>query len=246
MAFYTYVTNLILKRSEVTLPATISLGYFPETYQEIIKFLHHQEKEYLASLRFEKRRKSYLIGRYIAKMAISKLVKEECLQKISISSGVFNQPIVNYAMPNIQVSLTHSDNFSGAIAFLEGHPMGIDLELINNDGHNIDALETYTTSKEKDLVDKLPYNYETKLTFLWTIKEALSKVLKTGLMTPFNLFQVNKIDLFPEYCLSYYQNFAQYKALTFILHNYVCSIAYPQKTELDFNIAELKKFKFSN
>jgi hypothetical protein len=69
---------------------------------------------------------------------------------------------------------------------------------------------------------------------MWTIKEALSKVLKTGMMTPMEIYQVNAIDqvLYNGFCVSTFTYFSQYKALSFPWKNTLCSIILPKETNI--------------
>jgi phosphopantetheinyl transferase (holo-ACP synthase) len=97
------------------------------------------------------------------------------------------------------------------------------------------------TEKEKGLINSFPYSYSAMLIVLWTAKEALSKVLKTGMMTPFYVYEINKITAKNKYVISDFKNFAQYKGISFNLGSYVCTIVYPKSTEIYLNITYLKK-----
>jgi 4'-phosphopantetheinyl transferase len=108
--------------------------------------------------------------------------------------------------------------------------MGIDIERISDDRK--DALEAQITGKEKNLIRFLPYSYEVGLTLLWSAKEALSKILKTGLTAPFYIFAINKLEVKNSAIFSFYENFPQYCTVSFIFGCYVCSMTYPKKTEL--------------
>ena len=97
-------------------------------YEEIIQYLHPQEHNYFNSLTFEKRIRSYLMGRIIAKHVVAALIGKKSLTNIIIQSGSYTQPIIVSNKPNIQVNITHCDDFGAALAFPEAHPMRIDLE----------------------------------------------------------------------------------------------------------------------
>jgi 4'-phosphopantetheinyl transferase EntD len=232
-----YVKELILRRPNETFKAGLCLCEFSmfTNCEEVAACLHPQEWKYYEKLRFEKRIKSYLMGRLTAKRAIAEYTGEKDLTKILIQSGIFTQPITTYEeKQNIQVSISHSDDFGAAIAFPEAHPMGIDIERINIEQN--EAIEREVTVSEIKIIKGLPFSYEIMLTLLWTAKEALSKVLKTGLMTPFKIYEVEKIENHQDSMLSFYKNFAQYKTVSFLIGNNVCSIVYPMKTELSIDI----------
>ncbi len=240
---FIYSKELTLIRPEETFKAGLCLCDCSKfaRYEEIVAFLHPQEKKYYETLRFEKRIKSYLIGRLTAKKAIACLIRNDNLATISIQAGIFNQPVVSCPdRQNIQVSISHCDNFGAAIAFLEIHPMAIDVERIINGEHSR-AIERESTESEIKLIKRLPFSYVAMLTILWTAKEALSKVLKTGMMTSFKIFEIDRIEINSDYALCFYKNFAQYKTIAFFINDYICSIIYPMKTELNLDFHSLKK-----
>lgn len=237
----TYLAELILTRPEQVFKAYGCFCFYPlwEHYQGIITNLHPEERKYYDSLKFEKRIRSFLIGRYAAKKAVAALTGEASLAKILIQAGVFTQPIVTLpGHPNIQVSISHCDHLGTALAFPEAHPLGIDIEKIHLDKN--DVLERQMTSAEIELIKTQPDSYESMLNVLWTAKEALSKVIKTGLMTPLKIYEINKMEYHDDYFMSYYKNFGQYKTISFKIGNYICAIVHPMKTRLEMNIAALQ------
>ncbi|WP_232773767.1 MULTISPECIES: 4'-phosphopantetheinyl transferase family protein [Brevibacillus] len=155
---------------------------------------------------------------------------EDSLDRICIEQGIFHHPVASLPnTTNVQVSITHCDDFAAAIAFSEELPMGIDMERISVDRNKV--LETQMTVKESSLLSSLPYSYETTLTLFWTVKEALSKVLKTGLTTSFHIYEISQVEVRDEVVFSLFDNFPQYRTASYILGDYVCSITYPKKTE---------------
>ncbi|SFM32007.1 4'-phosphopantetheinyl transferase family protein [Pelosinus propionicus] len=234
--------KLDLIRAEGSYKAYLCCCYLSEKndYEKVLSYLHEQEYHYYNTLKFEKRMRSYLIGRFAAKQAISALNGEKNLSDIIIGSGIFNQPIVVSNKQNIKVSITHSGNLGAALAFPEAHPMGIDLEIINSQQR--EALEGQVTEWEKQQIISLPFAYDAGLTLLWTAKEALSKVMKTGLMTPFHVFSIANMERSKHFIMCYFEHFPQYKALCFPAGKYMCAIVYPLKTELGFNLYELVQY----
>ncbi len=207
-------------------------------YEDIVKHLHPEERAYYHALKFEKRIKSYLMGRFVAKQAVAALIHEGNLADIWIQSGIFTQPVVVSNQPNIQVSVSHCADFGAALAFPEAHPMGIDIEEIYQDKREV--LERQITGFEAEQLKSFSAAYDTGLMLLWTAKEALSKVLKTGLMTPFQIFEISKIEVCGDYFMSYYKNFAQYKVISFTMDGYMCSIVHPMKTKLSLDVESLR------
>lgn len=240
-----YVDEMLLKRSDQNYKATICLCYSssPADYYKMEECLHWQEYQHYHALKYEKRKKSYLLGRYSAKKAFSYYVNEASLGNIFIQSGVFSQPVAVYEYGrNIQVSIAHCQDFGAAIAFPEAHPMGIDIEMI--DRGKVDVLAEQMTNSEKKLI-KSHHSHDAMLTFLWTVKEGLSKVLRTGLTAPLYIYEIEKIETECNCIFSYFKNFGQYKAISFALGNYICSIVYPLHTEINLDVSVLqKKFYF--
>lgn len=244
-----FLDQLKFNGSGETFRANLSFCYFPRINycQETVKYLHPQEQKYYETLKFKKRVKSYLLGRYAAKLAVGAITGEEKLERILIQQGIFNQPIVTYpAMQNIQVSITHSDDLAAAVAFPEACPVGIDLERISLNQAGV--LETQITELEKELIGHLVraglYSNVEVLTLFWTAKEALSKVLKTGLTTPFSIYEINKVGIDSGFTISHFKNFTQYCSISFQLDSYMCSITCPRKTKPGFDMPVLKD-KFS-
>jgi 4'-phosphopantetheinyl transferase len=242
----TYLEELILTRPENRYKAGLCLCFLPlfSHYQDTVQYLHPEELSYYQSLKFERRIRSFLLGRYAAKKAAAALTKMERLEEILVQPGVFTQPVITlHAHPNIQTTITHCEDLGGAIAFPEVHPLGIDIERTGT--NSVEALESQMTEAEKVLIRKCSESYEVMLTLLWTAKEALSKILKTGLMTSFKILEINQIELKDGYWLSYYKSFGQYKVISFKLGRYICSITFPLKTELTINLDLIKaNFEF--
>jgi 4'-phosphopantetheinyl transferase len=83
------------------------------------------------------------------------------------------------------------------------------------------------------------------LTLTWTIKEALSKVLRTGLMTPFEIFCLQSIQFENNKWVSQFKNFAQYQAISFQLGKFICSIVCPKRSQIQIDIIKLQQW-FAN
>jgi 4'-phosphopantetheinyl transferase len=235
-----YLAELHLIRPEYDVKATLCCCYFSciTDYQQLSQHLHAFEQNYFKTLIYEKRIRSYLLGRFAAKKAVAALTGDHNLRGILIQAGVFAQPVVTCNKPGIQVSITHCDHFGAALAFPETHPMGIDIERINLTKR--DVLEKQITEAEKNKINLLPVPYDLGLTLLWTAKEALSKVLKTGLTIPGELLEISRFEDHDNQIVCYYKNFSQYKAVSFTVANYLFSIVHPLQTELRIDTQALQ------
>lgn len=237
-----YRDVMVLERPEGNLQAGICFFRLPDSYplEEVSSVFHSQELTYYDNLKFEKRKKSYLVGRYAAKHALAALLGDKDLSNIRIDQGIFSQPIVSCdSAHNIGVSITHCDELGAAIAFPESHPMGIDIERVNKNKREV--MESQLTDAEQKLISETWNSRDALLTLIWTVKEALSKVLKTGLTTPFHIFEIEKVESKSDHSISSFRNFGQYKATSFNTGPFVCSIVYPKKTDLAIDIQAVKK-----
>lgn len=196
-------------------------------------FLHPGEWEFFGTLKFERRIHSYLAGRYAAKKAISLLTGERDLRSIRIERGCFNQPVV-IGWANVQVSITHAGNAAGAIAFHEAVPMGIDIERVSVSA--MEVLMNQTSPRELELMQSIPHSLEHMLTLSWSVKEALSKVLRTGLTLPTELLELNRLEVCDGYVISKFANFMQYEAVSTFMGSDVCSIVYPKRRPPDLGV----------
>lgn len=238
----TYTEKLNLKRPNSYFESYLCVSNisFLDLKEKRIQFLHTKELAYFDSLRFERRQKSFLLGRYCAKQALSAFLQEPNMTEISIHHGVFEQPIVKHSgNKGAQISISHCDHCGGAIAFPEEHPMAIDLEKINP--RKKDVIRTQCTPEEYKLIQSLPIPEITQLTLLWTVKESLSKVLKCGLMTPFKIFEIKDIESKTDCFFWTFRKFAQYKVISFVIGNTACSVITPKKTEVLINVKAIKK-----
>lgn len=200
-------------------------------YAEILSYLHPSEKIHYNSLKYKKRSDTYLMGRLVAKRAIASITHENKLSNIILKSGIFGQPIISNNYQSIQISITHSKTICAALAFPESHPMGIDIEYINS--HNLDILKYQLTNNENNLLNSFPVDFNTGITLLWTVKESLAKILKTGILLPLDLLEISTVKKLNNMStLSLYKNFIQYKSISFIQYPYVCSLTFPANTNL--------------
>lgn len=238
-----YLEELALIRPDNRFKAQLCLGgrTYPYEDTEALSILHEQELAYYRKLQY-KRKHSFVLGRYCAKQAISAYTRmaEPQLRQIWVQPGVFQQPVIMLPRTEpLQITITHCDHIAAAIAFPEAHPLGIDLEKI--DSANVSAIESQITASEKQMIADTSLEYEAALTMLWTSKESLSKILKTGLMTPLPVYEINHMDIRPDCIVTSYTNFAQYGTVSFRIGRHMCSITHPKRTEFKVNIPEIQR-----
>lgn len=201
----------------------------PELKKNIV-LLHPDEKGYYDTLKFDNRKSSYLLGRIASKAAISELIEEEeGMKSISIGFGVFNFPVVQRSVGrNIQVCISHCDNFGVALAFPEEHPLGVDIE--KPDPHKIDTMKSVVCAEELELISNCNLPMSIGCTLIWTVKESLSKIFRTGLTMDVKISEIKSLNKTDSVYISTFRHFAQYKAISRCGGDYICSIVLPKNT----------------
>nr|WP_262919035.1 4'-phosphopantetheinyl transferase superfamily protein [Tunicatimonas sp. TK19036] len=121
--------------------------------------------------------------------------------------------------------------------------MAIDIEKLKME--NPQHISSQTTDHERRLLSIAGENEAHFYTRLWTIKEALSKVLTTGLMVPLEIYQVEDITYKNGYTVSTFTNFEQYKAISLIYASWVCTLVLPKNTDClpDFTLVPFSQGK---
>jgi 4'-phosphopantetheinyl transferase EntD len=233
-----HIETLILNRAGGTFAAYIatSCATLPELLSLKNSILHADEHTYYNTLVAPKRQHSYLHGRYTARQAAAAFCQEPA--RIKIIPGVFQQPVLEIpGVSNIQLTLSHTDNWCGAVVFPEAHPMGIDVEMITPEIH--ETVNGIITEPERLLLPGLqegitkPMLPGADLALLWTMKEALSKTLRTGLMTPLQVYEVSYVIHIDGVTEAHFTNFAQYKALSWLSGDHAWSIVLPKNSMPD-------------
>src|SRR5260370_4506801 len=225
--------SLCIQRGETCLTAMLVMAFEdgPGSFTELAaEFVGPLENAYCSTLRSERRQKSYLLGRYAAKLALREPLSERNRKVVEILKGVCEQPIVQSERKGgWGVTISHSDSLAVCLAFPAGHPFGVDVERI--DQARQETILSQLSPQEISWVKSAPTDGQRVATALWASKEALSKVLTTGLMTPlhiYNLSEFSRIDSgIWEGC---FQNFGQYKVRVWAGASYVLSIAMPKQS----------------
>jgi 4'-phosphopantetheinyl transferase EntD len=197
------------------------------------EFLHPSEQLYSQTLNYERRLNSYLMGRHAAKKAIGQALTNVSPNDIELEFGVFHQPIVKGETGNqVEVSISHSDKAAVALAYPTGHPMGIDIEKI--DYSKKELFLKQLTSQELALLKDLSITQEGGALLLWSVKEALSKALKSGLAADYIVYETKNLKWHGNHLTGEFVHFAQYRFEAFLLNLHVLAIALPKKTQMDF------------
>jgi phosphopantetheinyl transferase len=230
------IERLVLQRAEGTLCAHVAIARHDLEPLRPLRWsmLDAAEQARFAAFVVPARQASYLLGRYVAKSAVAAHLGVGDLRQIHIAHGVFEQPMVRVAQgPGAQVTLSHSGPWGIAIAGPEAHPMGVDVERIEAFRRAGAGAPPWQTTRDAWLLGALDRPAPQRLALLWTIKEALSKVLKTGLMAGFEIFEINRIAAAAGRTFeSEFTHFVQYKAVSWLFDEYAWSIVLPKRTTM--------------
>jgi phosphopantetheinyl transferase len=222
--------EIILRRQKQNFSAGFCL--IKEELPNLIKnlsLLHSSEKAYYNALQFDKRKASYLLGRLAVKLAISSFIKTKDVQSFYVDFGIFQFPVVKSSVNhNVQVSISHCDDIGIALAFSEEHPLGIDIERISLD--KIEVIKSQISESELDLISGCDLSLPVGGIIIWTMKEALSKIFKTGLTMNWKILEIGSLKNVDSVYISTFSDFIQYKAISRRAGDYICSIVVPANT----------------
>ncbi len=235
MKVFKEIITFTRKNGEFKAVITGVTGDITELESQVNLFLNPKECKNLDNYVFEKRRLTYLLGRYAAKEAICGVLQIENRKNVEIKKGIFEQPIVLHdKREKVDVSIAHTDDCAVAISSFTDHPVGIDLETI--DSKNTDTVIEQLTHAENTMFSSIFSNEQKNIgaVVFWTVKEAMAKCIKTGLMTPLSIFELDEIQEIDKGYRSTFTNFGQYKAHSYLVENAILTIVMPKNSKIDF------------
>ena len=200
---------------------SVNLDYIDDIFNE-------KEWDYLnlqnGPKRFIEAKKSL----YFGKKAIMEFfgIGLDEIKNVSLLKGVFGQPVIVtslFFLMNIGISITHTDKTFGILLFDQLHPMGIDIETKTES--DSEFLETYLTESEKKMIKESDGVLSKEVFF--SAKESLSKILKTGLTSPLEIYEISKVDMDKENISLFYKNFTQYKSAVVHVNDEIRSVTFP-------------------
>lgn len=213
--------QVIFKHANVSFRSTIGFCLKQDMENEhchtaILNAIEIQTAE---NMLHEKRRSSYLMGRISAKVALKKHLTIDHCAALHIENGVFNQPVIcGNIRHGCQLSISHTDDMAVSVVFEEKHPIGIDIEAMNNE----DIQYIYELLTPKEII----FSGRVNPLIFWTSKEALSKCLKTGLTLPYKWFEIDNIARMQEGIYEvYFSEYKQYKAICISGDRYLIALS---------------------
>lgn len=153
--------------------------------------LSERERAFYQTLRFPKRRTEWLGGRFALKRLVQEHFPGTELVDVEVLPHESGKPVllVGGKPCNLAFSITHSRGFAAAAISATYKFLGIDLE---KNEHRIDAW-----AKDFFHPSELTARDDAFLTALWTQKEALVKLLGTGLSL--SSYDVRCVDGCPQF-----------------------------------------------
>lgn len=214
--------------------ALVTLDDYEDIKRNVGSILNNEEQCVFNKMKYEKRKRDFLLGRYAGKLAVSSFCDGEELTHIHIGFGVFGQPIVKHQSKDTpEVSITHSQERAYAIAFPFGHQIGIDMEHQTKNLNALDAIKSQLTQNEINLSRILGIPESDAYVAFWTMKESLSKVLKCGLTVPFRLLEVTSPVVTNRWIEVQFKHFEQYKSYAYRREGHIFSLSMPKHTIID-------------
>ena len=223
--------ELIYDKYECELVVSISRLADFHIQESMPDFLNINEEKYYSGLHHERKKKSYLLGRHAAKVAVKAALNLENLKDAEISNGIFEQPVIR-CKKNIssQISLSHCDNIGIAIVFPDTLIVGVDIEKVNIQRYHL--LRKLISDSEKSILLEESESNIKMLTVMWSVKEALSKCIKTGFTIPMSFFEIKNLSHKNEVFTGHFIHFIQYQYVAFEQDNYVIAIVYPSQMQM--------------
>ena len=160
------------------IPASVYVGIsrLNDNLQIHTEYLDNQEIKQFQSIQHPRRRKEFAEARILLK----KMAKKRGVNKLSIhkdeSTGAPYGMVNNEIVP---LSITHTKQAVGGAISMDDKAIGIDIEWRKREVHP-GLRERITAPAERQALK------EVDTLQIWTIKEAVSKLVKTGLTKNFN------------------------------------------------------------
>jgi len=163
-------------------------------------WLSPRELAVLYELRFEKKRSDWRLGRWNAKLALTRCLPDQSatLSDWEIIAGPEGAPVVFLAGESAQarLSLSHSRGQSLVALCGSAHDIGCDMEWIESRSRSFE--ETFFTDFELDyLAQGSASHRDCLVTLIWSAKESVLKALGKGLQIDTRLVEITPVFEIP-------------------------------------------------
>jgi 4'-phosphopantetheinyl transferase len=157
------------------------------------------EEQYARRQRFTKRRVEFLVARFTAKTAVTRVLglsSVDALARVEIRHEPSGAPFacVDGARTEVEISLTDRAGWAACLVSSDQIRIGCDLELVER--RSAVFVDDYFTSAERHYVLARPDGKSRELAanLIWSAKEAALKVLTTGLRQDTRTVEVSTED----------------------------------------------------
>jgi phosphopantetheinyl transferase len=199
-------------------------------------WLGPRERERLAGFRIEKRRRDWLAGRRAAKVALARLLGDEPSRELEVLPAESGAPVVHGRtgpLPGIGVSLVHSHDLAGALAW-RGDRVGPGLDLEHVEPLHEALLALALNASELAYVDRGAEPLRTvRALRLWTAKEAVLKSQAVGLRRPLRSVRVEPVAALLQWAAEAVEPatgvVSAFEVVTEPHGNYVVAVAFPRR-----------------
>ena len=163
------------------------------------QWLTASERSRLASLRFDKRRREWRLGRWTAKRAVASCLHlpldAHTLQDVEIRALPSGAPevLLFQERANLCISVSHRAGRAFCVLGLSGAELGCDLELVERRGDSF-VTDFFTASEQKLVNRASPEERPMLVTLVWSAKESALKALKVGLRMDTTSLDVSFMD----------------------------------------------------
>ncbi|MDR1235902.1 MAG: 4'-phosphopantetheinyl transferase superfamily protein [Holosporaceae bacterium] len=165
----------------------------------------------------EKVKKQYCLGRILTKKALSSFIGEFAFDAVSVLNEKNGCPFIESS--EYAVSITHTNDVVAALVFKNIFSFGTDIE--NPRKNAREAMESI-------LVDGEPVGRDLEnLTVAWTLKESLSKALKSGFHLPFDEFEISDLSGYNDFFTCLYKKHPEFQGIAMFHNGNSAAFTYP-------------------
>lgn len=164
------------------------------------EWLHPLEIAYLETLRFDKRRLDWLLGRWTSKVLLQQVLCPDApLSEIEIRKGQNREPLVylKEELAGCRLSISHSHGKAFCVLSRDNNPVGCDLEKVESRSELF--IRDYFTEREHRLFTEKysqVFGRDAFYTLLWSAKESVMKACLSGLSIPAKNIDLQEIKGF--------------------------------------------------
>lgn len=189
----------------------------PDLASRRLELLSEEEHGRLETFAHQSRRTSFVLGRAAARLLVADRLGVPLDDvRLEVAPG----GAVDVAGEDLRLSISHSRDMA-AVAVAE-RPVGLDVEWIRAPHPKLH--ERILSPREEAMVKRLPVSFDQATLLVWTLKEAVTKALRTGLRRSMKSVELD-ID-YQERRATVHDVDGDWHALFAFIDGYLLSLAY--------------------